>query len=217
MSSILEALKKLEEEKAARRSGIGNLAGKVAKTGRRPRQTSRALVAGGMLAVALISISATYVAMNSTGSKRGDSTGRNVQTQPPPLPVAQQSTIGATAPSRESVGQPVIVTIKTDKVIPDRPGASPRGPGPRSSARQSNPTAPPQDSPAQPKAPGMAHPALTVSGIAWQKDNVNRMAVVNSTPLREDGVVEGAVVKEILPDRVRFSFDGKEFDVFLEK
>jgi general secretion pathway protein B len=59
--------------------------------------------------------------------------------------------------------------------------------------------------------------SLTVSGIAWQKENINRMAVVNSTPVREGGMVEGARVKQILPDRVRFSLNGKEFDVLLEK
>ena len=60
-------------------------------------------------------------------------------------------------------------------------------------------------------------PTLSVSGIAWQKDNANRMAVVNSTPVREGEIVEGAVVKEILPDRVRFSLKGKEFEISLEK
>ena len=43
------------------------------------------------------------------------------------------------------------------------------------------------------------------------------MAVVNGVPVREGDTVEGATVKEILADRVRFSFNGKEFEVPMEK
>ena len=73
MSSILEALKKLEDEKAARRGGMGNLAGKVAKTGRRPRQAPAWLVPGGMLAVAVVSVLITYFAVTGISSRRSES------------------------------------------------------------------------------------------------------------------------------------------------
>src|SRR6185369_6521965 len=54
---------------------------------------------------------------------------------------------------------------------------------------------------ARPPAP----PALTVSGIAWQKGGGDRFAMVNGSPVGEGATVAGAKVLEILPDRVRFS------------
>ena len=59
-------------------------------------------------------------------------------------------------------------------------------------------------------------PKLNVVGIAWQKDNALRLAIVNGVPVREGGVVNGATVREILPDKVRFSVNGKDFDLPLE-
>lgn len=220
MSSILEALKKLEDEKAARRGGMGNLASKVAKTGRRTRQTSMALIAGGMLAVAVVSILATYIAMNGFSGHRDDKSVLKWPAQTSPPPVTPLLPTGASAPPRGSASQTVLLPIETTKVIPGRPGtpaAVTRISGQRTSTGRVSPPSAPQETPSERTASGKSVPSLTVSGIAWQKDNVNRMAVVNSTPIREEGMVEGAVVKEILPDRVRFSFNGKEFDVSLEK
>ena len=63
MSSILEALKKLEEEKAARRGGIGNIASRVASAGRRPRQGRTLVLPAAMAAVAVVAVIATYAVM----------------------------------------------------------------------------------------------------------------------------------------------------------
>jgi general secretion pathway protein B len=220
MSSILEALKKLEDEKAARRGGMGNLAGKVAKTGRRTRQTSMVLIAGGMAAVAVISVLITYIAMNGISSHRDNKPARNEPIQASPPPVAQQLPTGTSAPPRGSAGQTVLLPIEMAKVIPERPGPPATATGKSSqqtASRRLIPPSAPQDTHPERAASGKSLPSLTVSGIAWQKDNINRMAVVNSTPVREEGMIEGALVKEILPDRVRFSINGKEFDVSLEK
>ena len=56
-----------------------------------------------------------------------------------------------------------------------------------------------------------------VSGIAWQKESVSRLAVVNGTPVVQGAVVEGARVEEIFQDRVRFSRDNSSFEVPLGK
>ena len=216
MSSILEALKKLEEEKAARRAGMGPLAGRVAKTGRRSRQTSTWLLAGGMLAIAAVSALATYFAMNGSPSSRNKSEKPPEVSRTPdaPLPPA---------------GIPV-----TDMLNPRSSDLTPRekregisNPLPRSTIRDAShpPASSPSSAGPEPSAPGKSRheaagaplPALNVAGIAWQKDNAFRMAVVNGVPVREGDTVEGATVKEILADRVRFSFNGKEFEVPMEK
>jgi general secretion pathway protein B len=58
-------------------------------------------------------------------------------------------------------------------------------------------------------------PVLILTGIAWQKDSVDRVAVVNGISVTEGMLVGGARVEEIFQDRVRFSFDKRAFDVVL--
>lgn len=58
---------------------------------------------------------------------------------------------------------------------------------------------------------------LQVSGIVYQEDPHGRMAVVNDLPVMEGTAIAGAVVEEILPDRVRFSRDGTSFEVLLQE
>jgi general secretion pathway protein B len=62
-----------------------------------------------------------------------------------------------------------------------------------------------------------APPVLKVTGIGWQKDNADRLAIVNGKAVSEGAVVEGARVEEIFPDRVRFSFNDKAFEIPLGK
>jgi general secretion pathway protein B len=219
MSSILEALKKLEDEKAARRGGMGNLAGKVAKTGRRPRHTPAWLVPGGMVAVAVVSVLITYVAMTSISPRTSESAPAK---KPPGVSPAPDSLLLPT-------GTPVTEELKPRQPYPPPhkksesaaavlPGATAKNRAslPKASGKQD---APASSVPVQraPESAGAPTPMMTVSGIAWQKDTSFRMAVVNGSPVREGGTVEGTTVKEILPDRVRFSYNGKEFEVSMEK
>ena len=217
MSSILEALKKLEEEKAARRSGIGNLAGKVAKPGRRQRQTPAWVLPGGMLAVAIVSILITYSAIKGFSPKKPEADVSRLQVTPAPLRTSSGPT-AETAPTSTAPGENSAVPLpgpqgadETSRFVAAPARLAPAM-APRTNNRSPDRPAPPEQLVSE--APPLS---LTVSGIAWQKDNINRMAVVNSTPMREGGMVAGATVKEILPDRVRFSLGNKEFDVFLEK
>jgi len=60
-------------------------------------------------------------------------------------------------------------------------------------------------------------PTLKVTGIAWQKDNSSRLAVINGSTVAEGGTVEGARVEEIYPDRVRFTMGKRGFEVPLGK
>jgi general secretion pathway protein B len=39
------------------------------------------------------------------------------------------------------------------------------------------------------------------------------MAMVNGSPVKAGSVIDGARVEEILPDRVRFSFQHRNFEV----
>lgn len=56
---------------------------------------------------------------------------------------------------------------------------------------------------------------LVVSGIAYQEDQAGRFAVVNDRAIGEGEKIDGAVVTAILEDRVRFSREGKTFEIGL--
>jgi general secretion pathway protein B len=217
MSSILEALKKLEEEKSARRSGTGNLVGKIAKTGRRPRQTPAWVVPGGMLAVAVVSILITYVALNGFSSHRGETAPVNKSGDGSKIPETLLQPAGApVADAPESRRQIQPLRKKTAGPLPVSSGRDASSSHQESSGKPEPPASPVQTKTA-PESTVTSHPTLNISGIAWQPHSAYRLAVINGIPVREGGVVEGTTVKEIFPDRVRFSANGKEFELSLDK
>ena len=56
-------------------------------------------------------------------------------------------------------------------------------------------------------------PKIMVSGIAYNKDAPDRLAVINGAPAGEGKTVNGVTVEEIMPDKVRFSYGQKSFEV----
>jgi general secretion pathway protein B len=58
---------------------------------------------------------------------------------------------------------------------------------------------------------------LKLTGIGWQKDAASRFAVINGTAVGEGGIVDGAKVEEILPEKVRLKMDGKTIEIGLGK
>lgn len=225
MSSILEALKKLEEEKAARRGGVGNIAGKVTATGRRTRQRPPWLLPAAVAAVAVAASLSTYALMGGFSQRHGGAVTSALQaSQAPAVPAPQAAApdgmpgaapdIQLPAPQKQEAppGSPAPTVIIQ---APPPPASAARHPIPASPSRREIPAeknAPPPQPIAAEELPGIG-----VTGIAWQKDSTSRLAVVNGVSVAEGGMVEGVEVKEILPDRVRFSFKRKEFEVQLGK
>ena len=226
MSSILEALKKLEDEKAARLSGAGNIAGKVVKAGRRPKQRPWWLLPAGMAAVAASAVLATYLL--TSGFSIRNETARTPAASPSQQP--HQAAVPAAGPAPPALPSP---SGTNNEAFPDKRGISaspvppaavlpPRQVSPPVATSQAQnetrkveePAAPPQ----QVTNPGVSDiPALIVSGIAWQKGGAERFAMVNGRPVAEGATIEGARVEEIFPDRVRFSFANRTFEVSLGK
>jgi general secretion pathway protein B len=225
MSSILEALKKLEEEKAARRGVTGNIAGKVTASSRRPRQSAPWLVPAGMAAVAVGAVLATYTLMGgfstppagTASGKKPDST-----TQIPALPVPRitspdgspdrspQSELLDSSPQPRPGIPPAAAAVPVLPVSIPTPKRTARPEPPRQKIREETAPAP------QPPAAEQL-PAISVTGIAWQQDSASRIAVLNGSSVTEGAIVAGARVMEILPDRIRLSFKGNAFEIQLEK
>jgi len=73
------------------------------------------------------------------------------------------------------------------------------------SARKS-PEPPPKESATTP-------PLLKISGIVWHEEPSERRAVINGSFTKEGSVIEGVKVVEIFPTRVRFSHNGRTFEI----
>ncbi len=225
MSSILEALKKLEDEKAGRRSGTGNIAAKVAKPGRRPGQRPRWLLPTGMAVVAAAAALCTYILMGGFSTRINSvQPAQQTPTQQPQqlqqlqqLQQPQQAAAPAFAPAPLPVSPPVTVRNRALRTSPSSPFARP---APVTVAPPPQPVEPPKtEKSTAPFVPAAESgpPALKVTGIGWQKGNADRLAIVNGRAVSEGAVVEGARVEEIFPDRVRFSFNDKTFEIPLGK
>jgi general secretion pathway protein B len=96
--------------------------------------------------------------------------------------------------------------VATPRIEP--PGAQPVQPEPLPQP------APPKTQPAQPAA---IDTPLTLSGIAWNKDSADRLAIINGQAIATGATVNGLVVEEILQDRVRLSNRRKSFELQLGK
>jgi general secretion pathway protein B len=222
MSSILEALKKLEDEKSARLSGGGNIAGKVVKPGRRVKEQPRWLLPLGIVVVAAVAVVVTYIVTLTSHRDEpsivSTQTESNSTNQQPVSKESRQFSVPSTSPgSLPSMPS----TEVRDEPIPPSPSikvekrASPINSLPRKPESESG-QAEKSSEPPQLAVPS-DHPSLKVAGIAWQRGNSERMAIVNGKPVTEGEIVEGAKVEEIFPDRVRFSYDEKTFDIPLGK
>jgi len=235
MSSILKALQKVEEEKAARRNA-DRFSGEISRTRQKRGEKPRWLLPVAMTIVVVVAVLATYALMGGfSQGKRQTAPQAGIEAaapQPQSRPVESSLPPSATPP----VSDPVTVQPKTTRPaavkVPSAPSA--RNELPVSSAAAKNGKAYSPTVNAEPPAMRAVEPPtertvgalslaphaasdLTVSGIAWQKENTSRLAVVNGVPVIQGAVVAGARVDEILPDRVRFTQNRRSFEVLLGK
>lgn len=237
MSSILKALKKLEEEQAGRSAsssaGSGGQAVPSTYVGR-----PLLLLIGGM-GVGLLLAGGLYFWL-----------GGSRESQIPPAPVAlEQKPAGITEPAAPGaclvVAEPSSAKVMTAPLPPvaavtvpavkakvvAAPQAAEKAATVAAATTVAVETAPPpapslpsKDVAEPPKAPveqiqikshdipapgqQWAAPHLTVSDILPASGG-GRMAIVNGLPVMEGTMVEDAVVKEIRPEQVVFEVDGK--------
>jgi general secretion pathway protein B len=234
MSSILKALKKLEEEKTSPRSGNADIARAVLagahRNEGRPVWVFPVSLAGAALGAALL----TYLLAGKTVSPARDAS--------PPTETSRVAE--GEAGKVESTHFPQISpNIDRDREILTGPAIQPpvRGPknivstGSGKKAARSLPSGPdesiqrlknielraseepasglPANTALEPAPAQRPAPAIKVSGIAWQKDGADRIAVVNGIPVSEGMTVSGVRVEQIFPEKVRFSFEKRTFEV----
>ena len=125
-------------------------------------------------------------------------------------PTEQQVTITMPPASRPAQPAPIPLPIPVPGTVTSLPKESqPPTASPAASQpvpQQSQPTLRPLSGEPElkaniPAATEPGHSKLVVSGIAWQKDSADRLAIVNGHPVRIGTTIDGAVVEEILPAR----------------
>lgn len=233
MSLILDALKKLEQEKAARKDGAVNIATEILRMERPQRRRK----GSAFLAVAAVGAGLAVFAVLALREGTG-------VLKPPPPPAPTQ----APAASRAAMPAPLPSPPPPPKPA-ELPAAQPPAdigkgelPPPPAKPREMPPSPPPAkpvETPlTRPRAVSRPQPAaaaankeretpensangsaarLRVSGIVWQEERSARRAFINGNIASEGSVIDGARIVEIYPGRIRFSREGKWFDVPLEK
>ena len=95
------------------------------------------------------------------------------------------------------------------KVIPEEAAVAPE----KTKIPTENTPTPAQQAPKEsPTTP----PSLKVSAIVWYEEPLRRFAMINGTITYEGSVIEGVKVEEIYPDRVRFSHNGRPFEISIK-
>ncbi len=238
MSVILDALKKLDREKASRGSGTANIAVEILRAdlpgfGKRvPRYAAIALF------TAFVTAAITYVVVVK-GS---------FFPKPAPLPVMSppvlKQEVAPVTPSAEPAPgardeirpePPKVYTpIRTGK--PEAPLAE--GKGHETKMKQSavaketalpveKPRLPAEPAPqpvertrvpaeAAPQASAKTLPSLNISAIVWYEEPSRRFAMINGLIVPEGAVVEGMKVEEIYPDRVRFLYQSQHLEIHIK-
>lgn len=226
MSYILDALKKLENEKASKNRGTGmlSISGELFKEERRsPSGGNFWKIAAVVVFVSLVTFGVTWFFLKADQSRDGvkqlpASTARPVSPQVLPVdpsrqPISSTTTQApvVTPPAPASVTQTVAPVVPVVKVAV--PAAAEQRVK-RKNMPKKQPALAAQKLP--PLVPTNPPPAdIKVSGIAWQDEHGARRAVVNGFLVQEGGNVSGAKIVEIFQDRVRFSQDGRIFEVYL--
>jgi general secretion pathway protein B len=226
MSSILKALKKLEEEKCARAGESVNIYGGLLRSEPETRKGSRILFPVALVAVASIAVLVTFAMMGGFGGNRspekpGAASDLRIQEPGSPqlAPVATPQSSPASSPQLQPRNLPSAVTSlpKTDEAHENNRQQQSVLQDTGSVTESVHKSDPPQNLNIAVPLPAASRPLLKVTGIAWQKDGAGSIAMVNGLGLSIGRIIEGAVVEEIFPDRVRFSHGGSNFEVYLGK
>ncbi|MDA8429827.1 MAG: general secretion pathway protein GspB [Geobacteraceae bacterium] len=222
MSSILKALKKVENDKRICRPDQFGIDARILQDGSPARFTriSASLIAAALF---LCGSGATYFFM------RHDTTHLIPQTPPPrsvsvplvPVSDVVQPGLGSrlvsSSPARRSSAKPASVVGAQARTT----GAAVKLSRPTLPERQTDRAAAsvsrPVTAPIATVSAVRNMPHLTVNGIAYQEGGSDNLAVINGITVSNGAVIEGVKVEDIQKDRVQFSHDGEKFEIILNK
>lgn len=230
MSLILDALRKMEQERRSKRGNGQDLRPEVLRyrLAAQPKEKSRyplAIAAGLVLLCA--GLGAGFMLKGRGAAQVADGAPAGVPAVSPavavPTPVAAVPV--PASPAAVAVPQPVPAPPAAAPATPGQPvvgAATPVSPPAepiRKTLRAASP-APAQEAVAQPRvsrgesaSAAAGGPDIVISGIAYQDERRMRRAVLNGSLVGEGGEVAGARVVEIKETKVRFSRGGHIFEI----
>ena len=231
MSYILDALKKLEQDKTRkyRTTGKINISGELfANDHVRPAEGRRlktiVLVSVAILATFVV----TWFLLKGSGKRSrvateaivvlpvpGSSSPAIIPAPPtaPPQSTPPLTQMPAAVASPKTMIPVPVSAVSPQVALSPPPDEDEDG---RRSRRRKTVVAVPTHSSTVARLNQVQAPAdIKVSGIAWQDERSARRAVVNGFLLREGAFISGAKITEILQDRVKFSLSGSVFEVSL--
>ena len=234
MSSILKALKKLEEEKLSqddvqRRVNVSSDILRQPRDRRPNRRLLQGIAFIGIVIVILLIIQLLLKPAPKEALLPAPAVTAPPVTAPPATVPPQPAFLPEAHKARMLPDQPAAPLPATGVKAarpqqqetsslpePARPASSRKFPLPELPGSEPLPvqTGQPKQLPKQAAPPvENAEPRLTLSGIAWNKDSAERLAIINGQPASTGSHIGGAVVEEILPDRVRLSSKGRVFEL----
>ena len=238
MSLILDALRKMEQDRNSRRGAGQNIRPEVLRYRGTPspqgKRSYLPVVIGSVLLLCCVGAGLLLKGHRAASVSQETAPPAPVapiaSSQPATIaePVAPATPVPSAVPAPPAVAAPVAAPVAEPRAlsvpaVPAVPAVSARtktGRQPVADAQQSRPG---PDREARPKPVRRAAavslraaPAdLTISGIAWQDEHSLRRAVVNGSLVGEGAEVAGARVVEIREDRVWLSRDGQVFEAVL--
>lgn len=222
MSSILKALKKLEDEKTGYSPDSLKIDSDILKNSAPPKSTSPVTVALVLLLMFGGGAAAAYFMMKETKSPSATAHTQIAEVaktgQPSAVPQSPKTVPAQLKPAVVPVQKklPVAALRQQQKKVSNRNAAvhAASGKPDKSGAQRSNDKLPETSTAAQNElsAP-VAVPSIRVNGIAFQNTGADSMAIINGIPVSSGSVVEGAIVEEIRKDSVVFRRNGEKFEV----
>lgn len=228
MSSILKALKKLEDEKTTRRPDALKIDSDILRLDSPQRYSVTGIVLAAVLLFAGGSI-ATYLYLKQDSSQvvsgSRDKTEVTKGNQPSPqLPVSVPNDIKTEklpesieiVPAKRSEPKKAVLPNQQKFPVVAKPHSN-------SAVLKNTPTKQeakiiiPALTTVQAPAVTISVPTLRVNGIAFQDGAADSVAIINGVPVSSGAIIEGVRVEVIQKDRVRFSYKGEIFDIPLGK
>lgn len=231
MSSILKALKKLENEKTAHKPDSLKINSDILRGESLRRNSTSGLLFAALLLFAGGSI-ATYLYMKPNSSQVVDAVKKTtigpISTQPdkPKHPAAAR--INTDIKTEELPKAVEIIPAKSYKITRPIPlnlkkqiiatkSVPIKTPVPLEQHKLDQQKKIPTTTAAQLSVASGTIPKLRVNGIADQDVTSDSVAVVNGILVSVGATIEGVKVEAIQKDRVRFSHKGDNFEIFLGK
>jgi len=227
MSSILKALKKLEEDKAAHRPGELKLDAEIVRTANSSRFFSTGAIVTSLLMLAAGStVTYIYMKRDRPPSIPESKTPVVSSQQRPSVPAASEikteqlpaAVVVVPAENQKKPAHSEVPRLPQQPPLPGRPATTISAPRPAKPVVASEPADPAKTlkSPLPPASESVKDvPPLRVNGIAFQNSAADSMAIVNGTPVSSGSIIEGITVEEIRKDRVLFQRNGEKFEILL--